>query len=76
MMKDLGLSQDAANRTGSATPLGSLSLQVTLHLAQEFFHTYIAISFCLKPVQCYSRFYQGTRYVNSTIHVDEQVLNS
>ncbi len=28
MLKDLGLAQDAANRTGSATPLGSLSLQV------------------------------------------------
>jgi len=28
MLKDLGLSQDAANRTGSATPLGSLSLQI------------------------------------------------
>lgn len=28
MLKDLGLAQDAANRTGSATPLGSLSLQM------------------------------------------------
>ena len=30
MMKDLGLSQDAANRTGTATPLGALSLQVII----------------------------------------------
>ena len=30
MMKDLGLSQDAANRTGTATPLGALSLQVLI----------------------------------------------
>jgi len=32
MLKDLGLAQDAANRTGSATPLGSLSLQVKIIL--------------------------------------------
>jgi hypothetical protein len=32
MLKDLGLAQDAANRTGSATPLGSLSLQVNIEI--------------------------------------------
>ena len=28
MLKDLGLSQDAANRTGSSTPLGALALHM------------------------------------------------